>query len=161
MLTEHGRYDLLDHCKSESLIQRGYCAFFNIQCQKNFYLVGLKGTGEAVADSIPYDENSLIASHKIFHDSKSAYLVYYHGKPILNILIALNKKLHLTVFPTDNYANWIVSKLDLEWNILRSIDKTTLLITVIGNIALLNTKSEVTLGDQKLGYIYFSRGALS
>jgi len=160
MLNEHGRYDLFEDPMTKNLVEHGYCSTFNIYCDENTYIVGVKGSGKPVMDSIPYDEESMISSGEIVADEKSASILWYPDKPILNILIALNKKLHLSILPTEGFGRWIVSRLDLKWQLMNSTQNNLLKIKLIGNIRGLTTKSSVELNGQRVGDIYFMRELL-
>lgn len=160
MLNEHGRYDFFEDPMTKNLVEHGYCSTFNIYCHANTYLVGVKGNGKPVMDSIPYDEESMISSGEIVADEKSASILWYPDKPMLNVLIALNKKMLLTTLPSKGFKKWIISRFDLKWQLMNSTQNSLLKIKLIGNIRGLTTKSSVELNGQCVGDIYFMRELL-
>ena len=160
MLNEHGRYDLFEDPMTKNLVEHGYCSTFNIYCHENTYLVGVKGNGKPVMDSIPYDEESMISSGEIVADEKSAFILWYPDKPMLNALIALNKELLLTILHRKGFKKWFMSRFDLKWQLMNSTQNNLLKIKLIGNIRGLTTKSSVELNGQRVGDIYFMRELL-
>ena len=78
LLKEQGRYDLFSDAKAKNSVEKEYKAMFCLQCGENDFFVGLKGRGEPVSVSEPYDEEKLITGCQILKDSKSARLVDDH-----------------------------------------------------------------------------------
>lgn len=157
LLKEQGRYDLLHDISEIHHVVKQYNAMFRLQCGENLFWVGLKGRGESVSVSEPYDEDKLIADGKILKDSKSATLMQQPDALIINIIIALNKKLVNALFPTAGYGQWFLARYDLDWDKTRLAEPALLEIEVVGNIGASNTKSEIRLGGEQIGLIFFSR----
>jgi hypothetical protein len=157
LLKEQGTYDLFHSKSGKEHVEKDYNAVFRLQCSKDVYFVGLKGRGEAVAVSEPYDEEALIADCKIIKDSKSATLMLHPDALLINIIIALNKKLVYALFPSEGYDQWFLARYDLVWEKIRPIESALLEIKVVANIGASNTNSAITLGGESVGSIYFSR----
>jgi hypothetical protein len=157
LLKEQGRYDLFHSESGKEHVGKEYNAMFRVCCGRGVYFVGLKGRGEPVAVSEPYDEEALIADCKIIKGSKSATLMLYPDALLINIIIALNKKLVYALFPSEGYGQWFLARYDLVWEKIRPIESTLLEIKVVANIGASNTNSAIRLGGELVGSIYFSR----
>jgi hypothetical protein len=154
---EHGRYVLFKDAKITNLTEQGYCAVFNVYCGKDAYLIGLKGRGEPVVESVPYDEDGLITSCEVLSDEKSALLECEPPKPLINVLIALNKKLHLALLPSTGFGRWYLAKFDLKWRPVEADVRKLLKVSILRNIKGLSTKSLIEINGEEVGYIYFAR----
>lgn len=157
LLKEQGRYELFRSENGKEYMEKEYNTIVRVQCGKDMYAVGLKGRGEPVTVSEPYDEEALIADCKIIKDSKSATLMLYPDALVINIIIALNKKLVYTLFPSEGYGQWFLVRYDLVWEKIRPIESALLEIKVVANIGASNTNSAIRLGGESVGSIYFSR----
>ena len=159
-LNEQGRYVFFQDPLAKNLIDKGYCSTFNIYFGEKMCMVGLKGNGKPVTDSSPYDEERLIASSNIIIDQNSASILCSIEKSILNVLIALNKKMLLAVLPTKGFGRWFSSRLDLKWQLMNSFGNKLLEVKLIGNIQGLATKSLIKINGHSVGSIYFVREQL-
>lgn len=159
-INEHGRYVLFKDAKITSLTEHGYCAVFNAYSGKDAYLIGLKGRGEPVVESVPYDEEGLIASCETLIDDKSVLLECEPPKPVLNVLIALNKKLHLALYPSGGFGRWYLAKFDLKWRPVVADVRKLLKVSILRNIKGLSSKSLVEINGEEAGYLYFARELL-
>ena len=157
LLKEHGTYDLFYSERGKGDVGKEYNATFRVQCGKDMYAVGLKGRGEPVVVSEPYDEDKLIAGCKIIKEHKSATLMLHPDALVINIIIALNKKLVYTLFSSEGYGQWFLARYDLVWKKLRPIKPALLEIKVVGSIGASSTNSAIRLGGESIGSIYFSR----
>ena len=156
-LKEQGRYDLFHSESGKEDVKKVYNAMFRLECGRGVYFVGLKGRKEAISGSEPYDEEKLITDHKILRDSKSATFMLQLDALIINIIIALNKKLVYTLFPTEGYGQWFLVRYDLVWKKMGLVEPALLEIEVVKNIGASNTNSAIRLGGEPIGSIYFSR----
>lgn len=157
LLKEQGRYDLFCDASEKHSVEKEYNAMFRLQCGEDVFFVGLKGRGEPVSVSEPYDEEKLIADCQILKDSKSATFILYTDARAINIIIALNKKLVSTLFPSEGYGQWFLARYDLVWEKIRLIEPALVEIELVGNIGASNTNSAIRLGGEPIGSIYFSR----
>ena len=157
LLKEQGRYDLFHSESGKEHVEKEYNAMFRLQCGKGVFFVGLKGRGEPVVVSEPYDEKKLIAGCEIIKDRKSATFMLHPDALVINIIIALNKKLVYTLFPSEGYGQWFLARYDLVWEKIRPIGSTLLEIKVVAKIGASNTNSAIRLGGESVGSIYFSR----
>lgn len=157
LLKEQGRFDLFRDVSEKHYVEKQYNAMFRLQCGEDLFWVGLKGRGEPISISEPYDENKLIADGKILTDSKSATLILQPDALIVNIIIALNKKLVNTLFPTSGYGQWFLARYDLDWDKACPAEPAILEIEVVGSIGASNTKSAIRLDGEPVGLIFFSR----
>ena len=156
LLKEQGRYDLF-HSESRKDVEKEYNAIFCLQCGRNVYFVGLKGRGKPIVVSEPYDEKKLIAGCEIIKDRKSATFMLHPDALVINIIIAINKKLVYTLFPSEGYGQWFLARYDLDLRKTRLIEPALLEIEVVGNIGATNTNSAIRLDGESIGSIYFSR----
>jgi len=156
-LKEQGRYDLFCNASEKHSVEKEYNAMFRLQCGEDVFFVGLKGREKTVSVYEPYDEEKLIADCQIHKDSKSATLILHTDALVINIIIALNKKLVSTLFPSEGYGQWFLARYDLIWEKIHLIEQVLLEIEVVGNIGASNTKSAIRLGGESIGSIYFSR----
>ena len=157
LLKEQGRYDLFHSESGKEHVKNEYNAMFRLQCGRNIYFVGLKGRGKPVVVSEPYDEEKLIAGYEIIKDRKSATLMLHPDALVINIIIALNKKLVYTLFSSEGYGQWFLARYDLDLRKTRLIEPALLEIEVVGNIGATNTNSAIRLDGESIGSIYFSR----
>lgn len=157
LLKEQGRYDLFCDTSEKHHVEKEYNAIFRFQCGNDLFWVGLKGRGEPASNSEPYDEDKLIADCKILKDSRSATLMLHPDARIINIIIALNKRLVNTLFPIDGYGQWFLARYDLDLDKTHLVEQTVLEIEVVGNIGASNTKSSIRFGGEPIGLIFFSR----
>jgi hypothetical protein len=151
-----GRYDLLKSTGEKNLTKKGYCTIYQIICNDNLFMIGLKPQSEIVNTSIEYNESNLIVNHKIDTDNNLA-LLKINKNYIINKIIALNKELHLQLFKEKSLTNWYCSKFDLNWKMIDQFENGLLVINMIRDMRSLYTKSLITLQGEELGYIYFSR----
>jgi hypothetical protein len=157
ILKEQGRYDLFRDPKPKHLVKKGYIVLFHLQCEKDEFLVGIKGRGQPVSVSVPYDEEEMIASCEISGAHKAASILIHPGNPIVNFIIALNKKLLLSILPTEGYSQWFLARYDFELRKTEFIEPKLLNLEVASIIGLTNAKSLIKLGSEPIGSIYFSR----
>ena len=157
ILKEQGRYDLFRDPKSKHLVEKGYIVLFHLQCGKDEFFVGLKGRGQPVPVSVPYDEEEMIASCEISGANKVASVLIHPGNPIVNFIIALNKKLLLSTLPTEGYSQWFLARYDLELRKTELIEPKLLNLEVASIIGVTNAKSTIKLDRESIGSIYFSR----
>jgi hypothetical protein len=157
LLKKQGRYDLFYSENGEMSLGKEYNTIFRVQCTKNIYAVGLRGRGESVMVSEPYDEEELIDDCQILKNSKSATLLLQPNALVVNVIIALNKKLVSAIFPSEGYGQWFLARYDLVWEKIRLIEQVLLEIELVGNIGASNTNTAIRLGGEKIGSIYFSR----
>jgi hypothetical protein len=157
ILKEQGRYDLFHSEWGKENVKTKYSAIFRLQCSSGIYFVELKGRGEPVTVSEPYDEQKLIADCEIFEHRKSATLILHPNALIINAIIALNKILVSTLFPSEGYGQWFLARYDLALEKMSLQEPALLKIEVVGNIGASNTNSAVRLGGKSIGTIYFSR----
>jgi hypothetical protein len=156
-LHSQGRYDLLAARISKVVLGKGYTAIFRVESRQGKFLVGLKERTESVTTSTPYDEDELIKSYEIKTENASATLLISADKPLINAIVALNKKLLLSILPTEGYERWFLARLDLELKKVKLSDAKLLEVQMINSMLAMHAKSSVKLGNQTIGDIYFSR----
>ena len=156
-LHSQGRYDLLAARSSKVVLEKGYTAIFRVEFRQGMFLVGLKERPESVTTSTPYDEDELIKSYEITKENASATLLIPADKPLINAIVALNKKLLLSILPTEGYGRWFLARLDLELRKIDLSDAKLLNVQMINNMLAMHAKSSVKLENETIGDIYFSR----
>lgn len=159
-LTEHGIYDLYPIDEKPHLSGKGYNTIFRLSCDTGTYVVGLKGNGNHVLTAQPCDEDRLVEGYQFFEAAKSAVLKLQPKSSLLNVLIALNKKLVNEFFPAEGYGQWVLSRYELAWNSAHISHSEVLEVKIAGNIGLGHTHSTIKLGGASIGSIYFSRNQL-
>jgi hypothetical protein len=118
--------------------------------------VGLKPLSEKVVTSVDYDETQLISGHELDKKRRSVALEIDNNQ-LINKIIALNKQMHTQLISQQGYSNWFVSKLELNWQALHSIAPFRIEIRLLRELQSLHTKSQISLDQNTVGYIYFSR----
>lgn len=156
-LLEHGRYDLYTETSKPLHGKTKYNAIFRLFGIEETYWVGLKGTGVPVSTRRPYSEEQLIDGYKLIKSYKSIALNLRPHLPSINTIIALNKKLAGSLFPSQGYEQWYLSRYDVSWALLSLTEPVQLEIKCVGNVGLSHIHSTVTLNSEKSGSIYFSR----
>jgi hypothetical protein len=157
ILKEHGRYDLYKGYERPIPIEKNYNALFYLSCDTGTYAVGLKGNGECISERQPYDEESLIDGYRIIETTKSAVLMIQPDSQIINIMIALNKKLVNGLFSGAGYSQWFLSRYDLSLAETHMNRASLLEIKIIGTIGLSHIHGSIALEGKTVGSIYFSR----
>jgi len=150
------RYDLFDKSNEKKIIQYGYSSIFQIIWNKDQLAVGLKPLSEKVVTSVDYDETQLISGYELDKKRRSVALEI-DNKQLVNKIIALNKQMHTQLISQQGYSNWFVSKLELNWQALHSIVHFRIEIRLLRELQSLYTKSQISLDQNTVGYIYFSR----
>jgi len=157
LLKEQGKYDLFCNEREKNRVEKKYNAMFRLQCGKDIFFVGLKGRKEPVSISESYDEEKLITGCQILKGFKAATLILHPDKLIINTMIALNKNLVNTLFPSEGYSQWFLTRYDLVWEKTHMVEPTLLKIEVVGNIGSSHTNSAIKFDGKTIGSMYFSR----
>lgn len=157
LLEEQGRYDLLTDSEAQDATLEKYNVLFQIRSTEENILVGLKGRGEPVTKSVPYNEEALISGSVSDAGQRSAAAMLAPGSGFINTLIALNKRLVSTIFPLEGYGQWFLSRYDIFFSRTRIETPRQLDVRIIGSIGASNTFSAVELDGESVGTINFSR----
>ena len=113
----------------------------------------LRETDRLVVTRRPYPEDEIVAKswidgHTIYSDPNMASSF----SPI-EILVALNKRLHLVV--RSSSCRWAFTRLDLQ-RPLQDEDSESLRVELLQSLGNRLTKSSVRIGNDLLGHIFFS-----
>lgn len=109
-------------------------------------------TEEAISERYEYPESEIIRKCAIDGDSvridkKTPYTA-------IEVLVAINKHLHLSTFP-DADGKWFFTRLELD-RLLRLEDTSNVQLNLVKNMRNRLTKSEIVSNGQKIGHIFFS-----
>lgn len=158
-LREHGTYYLLDR----RLIQdrkKIFNATFKLAVKSHKFHVGLKGNGKALDVVIPDDENELILSGVIIKDKKVATIRDFSVERFINVIIALNKKLHYETITSKGFGSWFTAQLNLKFQEIDFSQSRDVMVRLVHNIGNIMTKSVIQINGIKCGEISFKREAL-
>ncbi len=114
-------------------------------------------TLEPVSQSYQYDESLITEASIINHDNESVTISTIKHYTFIENVVALNKHLLLHLF-ADEQGKWLFTKLQLNKPYLESaeIHHQELKLELKANFNFRLTKTELFLGGQSAGYIYFS-----
>ena len=138
-----------------------FCAMFKLNIRSQVYYVGLKGNGKALDEFIPDDEEELILNGKIIKDKKAAKIRDFSVKRFINVIIALNKKLHHETITSEGFGPWILAQLNLDFKKTDFSQSRDIMIFLVNNIGNTMTKSLIQINGTKYGEISFKREILS
>jgi hypothetical protein len=102
---------------------------------------------------VPYDEDAIAACCEIEGDVITAR-AEPPGRPI-EALVSMTKRLHLSRHPVAGTARWIFTRLDLR-RLLCGQDPRGFRLRLVDNLHGRITRTEVLVGGEALGSIYFS-----
>ena len=95
--------------------KENFCAMFKLNIRSHVYYIGLKGNGKALDEVLPDDEEDLILNSKLIKDKKAAKIRVFSVKRFINVIIALNKKLHHETIISEGFGPWILAQLNLHF----------------------------------------------
>lgn len=156
-LKENGELVLLGDGR-ENLSGKGYCARFRVDTSSGRFIVGLRGTGENITKSVPYDEEKLLEGLRITPSGGGSGIIHtrHQGTPF-NILVAMAKKMHEVLLPLDDNYRWITSGFDLMWDGMRAGNEVLLEVKLVSGIRGGFTRSSVEVDGSQMGYIVFTK----
>lgn len=108
-----------------------------------------------VACRYAYDEDAVVRD-SVVAGSRIVMTRAPSNAPI-EVLVALTKRLHYALL-TPAGGRWLLTRLDLQ-RLLREDDRAAMSVTMIGTPRVTLTRSEIAVGGQPLGSIFFSVGA--
>jgi len=109
-------------------------------------------TDRPVDCRVPYDEDK-IGRHCTFTDSCISIQGDSGYRPI-EVVVSMTKQLHNRILRAQA-GRWIFTKLDMR-RLLEPLDATTFTVFLKENLHNRLTKSEITVGNESIGMIYFS-----
>lgn len=125
------------------------------------YYIGFEPKGAKVVQSVSYDEDAIVSHGIIEEDTRSATLVCKPEFHIFNTIVALNKRLHLSVLPRDKDTQWFFGNYDLKWpNLSNRSAKDILEVTVQSIFNNKYTRSTVVLNGEAIGNVSFVRAGV-
>ncbi len=107
-----------------------------------------------VSDRIPYPEE-LIFNKCLIKNQRISLREAISDFTVMEILVAMTKKLHLELFPTEK--RWVVTKIELN-RFLEPDDNINMEVEFKYNFKNRLTKSTIFFKEEILGDIYFSLG---
>lgn len=151
----HGTFHLF--ANDSPPIENQCVAVFRVFVRESKHWVALVPRGDRVTASIPYDEELLISPYTI--DGTTKTITSFTDADDLKIdkIIAMNKKLLLSILPTRGYSGWLLSRYDLLFGKSYLRESENLRLTLVGNLGSTNCRSHVVFGKNPIGHIYFSR----
>jgi hypothetical protein len=141
--------------------KENFCTTFKLNIKGDAYYVGLKGNGKAIDEVIPDDELELILSGNIIRDKNSATIMDFSVNRFINVIIALNKKMHHEIITSEGFSPWFLVQLNLHYKKIDFSQSKDIMIILYNNIANKMTKSVIQINGTKCGEISFKREALS
>lgn len=112
----------------------------------------LMETAEAVTERYEYPESEII--QKCFVDGKTVKIDGETPYSAIEVLVAINKHLHLSVLP-NAAGKWFFTRLELD-RLLRPEDASRFRLELVKNMHNRLTKSEILSDGQRIGHIFFS-----
>jgi hypothetical protein len=110
-----------------------------------------------VACRYPYDEEAIVRESVITGTRIIGTRVPDHVSTI-ELLVAMTKRLHqVALAPPAAGGRWLFTRLDLP-RLLRASDRETMSVTISAVRGAVLTRSEITVGGEPLGVIFFSAG---
>jgi hypothetical protein len=137
---------------SETLHVDGSSVEFSTQSACGLVRAALVPAGEAVTERFAYDEERIEAACMI--EGKSITLNSDTGYTPIEVAIAMNKRLHNTIFPRMD-ERWIFTRIDLR-RPFRAHDAQCMTITLLQNLGSKLSRAAITVAGETIGHIYFS-----
>lgn len=109
-------------------------------------------TSKPVTERYRYDESGIMASSRV--EQNTVTQVCYPGYSMIENLVAMTKRLHLTHFPHAQ-GNWFFSRLELSQPLPASSGQSTS-VTLKQNLGQRLTCSTLVIDGENVGTIYFS-----
>ena len=122
------------------------------------YYIGFEPQGETVVESVPYDEDAIVSHGTILEDTRSATLACKPEFHLFNTIVALNKRLHLSILPRDKDTQWFFGNYELKWpNLINRGEADILEVTIQSAFNNNYTRSKVVLNGEAIGTVSFVR----
>lgn len=156
-MKEQGNYLLYINGQDMLPFKETLYADFKISTRDNAYLIGLVGNGKSVTKRLIDDETVLIQRGFINFKEMSASITDFNRERFVNVIIALNKKIHIEILDEGISRRWQMARLDLQWGSADIGQVKEIYIRIEKNVGNRMTKSIVLLNGNKFGEIYFNR----
>jgi hypothetical protein len=127
-------------------------ADFSAQTVDGVVRAFLRQTGEAVSERFAYDEERIEAACRL--DGAQIMLQSDTGYSPIEVAIAMNKRLHNTLFPLSG-ERWIFTRIDLS-RPFHPEDAQQMTITFRQKLGVKLSRAAIAAGDEPIGHIYFS-----
>lgn len=116
---------------------------------------------EPVVNRIPYDEIHIIDGYELDEANNIAHVKLCRDDNLYNVIIALGKRLILTVFDSEGYTSWKVGKFSINWRELNNnpIGKK-LSFAIKNNIDNEYIQSKIYIDDVNIGILENARSKL-
>lgn len=158
ILRTGGSYHLFASKEAQADSHKAFTTTYMVEAETGKHYVGFESFGNDICASVPYDEDTIVENCAIDVAKRSASLVCKAEYHIFNTLVALNKRLHLSVLPHDEKTQWFFGAYDLSWPLLVNPEKDKLImITITSNLNNTYTRSSVTINGNLAGHIAFAR----
>lgn len=145
---EEGQKSSVPDCNAELLLSM----------DGNDYVVSFKAIDKEIVKSVPYDEDALVGSASVNSERREITVNEAASENLINVIVAANKKLLLTLLPNEGWARWSVGKWDLKWaEMVRSLGAGAIKIRLKNVLNEQYTRSEIYIGDARYGTIDFAR----
>jgi len=155
-LHEQGAY-LLFNESSTKTEKENYCATFKVESGCSLYSVALIGNGKPIEKVLPDDESELISNCTINKRNKVASVKIFSISRFVNVIIALNKRLHHETIDSGGFGAWILAKFSLNFKEINLVQSTNLSLRLDNIIGDRMTKSSIEIDRTKTGEIFFTR----
>ena len=109
-------------------------------------------SGEKIECRYEYDEGSLLEKCELDLENQKIYMNRMTGHTLCENFVAMNKHLLQSLFPTEQ-GQWLFTRLEQSIFIP---DESLITVKLIKNFNFRLTKSDILLGDQIIGSVYFT-----
>ncbi len=109
-------------------------------------------SGEEIACRYEYDEDGLMSHCQLDLDNQQVHLSAITGYSFYENFVAMNKRLLQSLYPEER-GKWYFTR--IEQTKLIS-DEALITVKLIKNFNFRLTKSDILLGDEKVGSVYFT-----
>jgi hypothetical protein len=109
-------------------------------------------SGEPVSERFPYEEEKIEAACRM--EGSQIVLASNTGYSPIEVAIAMNKRLHNTIFPLAS-ERWIFTRIDLN-RPFHAQDAQRMRINFLQKLGVKLSRSTIVVGELTIGHIYFS-----
>ena len=157
LVTTQCYYELWDGKAQDKPSVKNYAAVFELTSDQGIYLILLNPEKEPIKSRIAYDEDELTDLGEIDEKNRTASIILKPTDPLINVMVALNKKMLTRLLPQKGYGMWILVKYDLKGDILSIYREGMLKLKFNAAIGGIGTRTAIEFDSKPAGTMYFSR----
>ncbi len=129
-------------------------AFCMLEKDSERVVLGLYENGRDVIGRYAYDEDAIVAGCVMTNSELTLKSAKRHPYTNIEKVVALNKS-YMTQYFRENDGKWVFSKLQVAADFI-TIEPEIIRLTLISNIGVRMTRTQVRFDDKIVGEIYFS-----